>query len=252
MLIFYFTSTGNSLAVAKRIGGNLISIPHVVNSNVKEYKDDAIGLIFPIYSLGLPEMVRQFLNNVKLDAGYTFAIGTYGNMPGAALLELQNLAKAKGFCFDYANSLLMVDNYLPMFEINKQIARLPEKKTEEMTVKIVEDIHNHKHLQTTAAWWARGLTALLRVFDNMAYNGKQCEKYIINDQCNKCGICAKVCPAGNIIVNHKMQFKSKCQGCLACVHHCPRNAIHLKNEKSAKRWRNPEVSLKEIIDSNEN
>jgi len=28
------------------------------------------------------------------------------------------------------------------------------------------------------------------------------------------------------------------------------NAIHLKNERSAKRWINPEVSLNEIIEAN--
>jgi hypothetical protein len=30
VMIFCFTSTGNSLAVAKQIGGNLISIPQVI------------------------------------------------------------------------------------------------------------------------------------------------------------------------------------------------------------------------------
>jgi len=32
MTVFYFTSTGNSLTVAKAIGGELISIPQVINS----------------------------------------------------------------------------------------------------------------------------------------------------------------------------------------------------------------------------
>ena len=250
MIIFYLTSTGNSLAVAKRIDGNLISIPQVIDSGNLQYKDDIIGLIFPIYSLEAPKMVRRFLEKAKLEAEYTFAIGTYGNMPGAAMLNIQKWAKERGFHFDYTASLLMVDNYLSVFEIDDQIAKLPEKRTEEMTTKIVEDIHNRKHLQATASLGARAITSALRLFDNKVYNGKQGRGYIINEKCNKCGVCATVCPVGNITVTDKVQFSDQCTGCLGCVHLCPQNAIHLKNEKSAKRWRNPEVSLKEIIDAN--
>jgi len=49
MTIFYFTATGNSLALAKRIGGTLVSIPQVVDSENLYYKDDAIGVVFPVY-----------------------------------------------------------------------------------------------------------------------------------------------------------------------------------------------------------
>lgn len=60
MTIFYFTSTGNSLAAAKRIlssesGGTLISIPQVIDSPSLEYSDDVIGIVFPIYGLASPK-----------------------------------------------------------------------------------------------------------------------------------------------------------------------------------------------------
>jgi hypothetical protein len=34
------------------------------------------------------------------------------------------------------------------------------------------------------------------------------------------------------------------------VHLCPQNALHLKNEKSGERWRNPDISLAEITRAN--
>ena len=92
MTVFYFTATGNSLAVAKRIGGTLISIPQVVDSENLHYKDDAIGIVFPVYGWTTPVMVGRFLDKVKFEADYIFAIGTYGNIPGAAMYHLQKRA----------------------------------------------------------------------------------------------------------------------------------------------------------------
>lgn len=47
MKILYFTATGNSLAVAKKLGGELISIPQAIKNNQYEIKDDVIGFVFP-------------------------------------------------------------------------------------------------------------------------------------------------------------------------------------------------------------
>ena len=247
MTVFYFTSTGNSLAVAKRIGGNLVSIPQVIDSNNVSYTDDAIGVVFPVYGLLAPKMVRQFLDKVKFEADYTFAIGTYGNMPGAAMVNLQKQAQKNGYRFDYASHLLTLDNFLPFFDMDVEIKKMPKKKTEEKIAKIVDDIGSRKHLRARASLGFRALSAIV---GKVMSTGKNAKKYTVNDQCIKCGTCAKVCLAKNITVSDNVYFSDHCAGCLGCAHHCPKNAIHLKNEKSGKRWRNPEVSLSEIIAAN--
>jgi Pyruvate/2-oxoacid:ferredoxin oxidoreductase delta subunit len=247
MTVFYFTSTGNSLAAAKRIGGNLISIPQAIDGQGAHYKDNAIGVVFPVYGNAPPRMVRQFLDKADFEADYLFAIGTYGNLPGACMYNVQKQAKKKGYRFDYLNSLLMVDNFLPVFEIDAQIAKLPKKNTEELTVKIVDDIKNRRKKQAKAGPAMRALAAIL---DAATKTDKNAQSYIVNDQCTKCGICAKVCPSRNITVSDKVHFSDRCEGCLACVHLCPQNAVHLKNEKSGKRWLHPDVSLAEIINAN--
>lgn len=250
MIVFYFSATGNSLSVAKRIGGDLISIPQVVDAQKLAYKDDVIGLVFPIYSFRPPKMVRRFLDKVKFTAEYTFAIGTYGNTPGAAMLNVQKMAEERGNRFDYAEHLLMVDNYLPMFDIDKEIKKLPQKHTEEAISRIVDDINNRRQKQATAASGWKILTSALGAIDNFLSNGRQARNFIVSDSCTRCGICSQVCPAKNITVTDKVSFADQCEECLACAHLCPQNSIHLKKERSSKRWLNPAVSLNEIIAAN--
>jgi len=247
MTIFYFTGTGNSLAVAKRIGGNLVSIPQIVDEKNLHYKDDVIGVVFPIYALIAPQMVRQFLDKVKFEADYIFAIGTYGNSAGSAMRTLQKQAQKNGYSYNYLDSVLMVDNCLPIFEIGAEIAKIPQKKTDENITRIVKNIQSRKQNQATASLAHRAVS--FAVSKLLTYN-KFAQKYIINSDCNKCGICAKVCPAKNVKVGEKIQFGENCAGCQSCLHLCPQNAIHLKNEKSTQRWRNPDVSLDEIVKAN--
>lgn len=247
MITFYFSATGNSLAVAKQIGGNLISIPQVIDEPTTHYKDDVIGVVFPVFSNAPPKMVSAFLNKVTLEADYTFAIGTYGNLPGACMYNVQKLAQKQGYRFDYANAILMLDNFLPVFEVGAEIQKMPKKRVEETMAMIIADIEDRKKLQATASLVIRALASVLKTLTS---TDKNAQSYIVNSDCTKCGICAKVCLAKNVTVSDKVHFSDHCEGCLACVHICPQNAIHLKNEKSGKRWRNPDVSVSEIITAN--
>lgn len=255
MTIFYFTSTGNCLAVAKKIlssetSGKLISIPQIIDLPKLEYEDDVIGIIFPIYVWGMPKIVKKFCETAALKADYIFAIGTYGNLPGACMFNMQKMAVRNGYKIDYAESLLMVDNYLPSFDIDKEIENLPQKNPDRNLSRIISDISARRTLEAKASLAWRATTAIVQTGSGQILNGSGAQKYIVKDNCTKCGICAKVCPTKNIKVTDKVEFADKCEACLGCVHLCPQNALHLRNEKSAVRWRNPEVSLGEIIKAN--
>jgi ferredoxin len=257
MTIFYFTSTGNGLAVAKKISGqcgvapNLVSIPQIIDSPAVECSDDTIGIIFPIYGFYCPKMVRRFLERAKLAADYIFAIGTYGNKEGACMRNVQRKAAELGIRVDYAKALLMVDNYLPGFDVDDQISKLPQKKTDEKLASIIADIAARKKLAATASVGDVALAAAIQAGENTFMKATMARNYIIDAKCAKCGTCAKTCPSGNISVADRVAFADKCEWCLGCVHLCPKNAIHLKNERSSKRWRHPDVSLAEIIKSND-
>jgi len=56
----------------------------------------------------------------------------------------------------------------------------------------------------------------------------------INERCNGCGFCVKICPAGNISIEEKEPvFHSKCNLCTACIYGCPNHALEPRMMKFA-------------------
>ncbi|MFW2488641.1 EFR1 family ferrodoxin [Clostridium chromiireducens] len=250
MKVFYFTTTGNSLYVAKRIGGELYSIPHMIKEGKHEFEDDVIGFIFPCYVFGLPKLVKDFVKKTKFKANYFFAVMTYGHKAESGLYHMEKVGGEAGIKFSYTNEILMVDNYLPAFKIEDELKKEGSKKIEEKLNKIINDIstRQNKYIRKSIK-----SVILSKSFSSLAgrfsYNFGR-NNFIVLDNCTSCKVCEKVCPVNNISISKKPEFSNKCEMCHACIHHCPQNAIHLKNEKSKVRFINRNVKLKEIIDAN--
>jgi len=248
--VFYFTATGNSLHVAKSIGGELYSIPQMLKEKRHVFEDEAIGFVFPCHGLGIPRLVIDFMQKSQFAAKYFFAVMTYGNKAAAGLNHLAKIGKNTGICFNYTNEILMIDNYLPLFKIEDQLTKEGSKNIDEQLERIVSDIFTK---QTKITQKGIATTAVSRViyklFTKHNYD-KGDKNFIIKDNCNGCKVCEKVCPKSNIEVEGKPGFLHKCDVCYACIHHCPQRAIHLKSERSSARFINQNVKLKEIIDAN--
>ena len=249
MIIFYFTATGNSLYVAKRLGGELCSIPRMMKEGKREFSDDAIGVVFPCFAFGLPRIVVEFLQQSIFTADYIFAVMTYGNMAASGLQHLEKVGGQVGISFDYTNEIRMIDNYLPMFNMEEQLEKEGETHIDETLKKIVNDVTSREHRLTRKGMGSVVFSKLIHAFfsKGLPYMDKQ---FRVNEQCNRCKICEKVCPRGNIRVGHTPEYLHHCEGCYACIHHCPQNAIHIKSERSNARFRNAQVTLQEIIAAN--
>lgn len=256
MKILYFSATGNSLAVAKNIGGELISIPQAIKNQQYEFSDDMIGFVFPTYCCYPPKMIRDFLSMAKLDSEYKFAIATYGNPignggDGSEMLEFDKIARRYHHAFQYLNAILMVDNYIDHFVIEKELAKIPSKKIEESISQIKSDLQNRRNYVKNPGTAGKIITAFCKPLVHKQDSGLTAKNFSADENCIGCGICTKVCPYGNISIrNGKPQFGDHCLGCYACIHNCPKAAIHKKNERCHTRFRQESVSLNEIIEAN--
>ena len=248
----YFTATGNSLYVARRIGGEALSIPKLMREDRIEIEDDVVGIVCPIYGGQMPKMVGAFLGKARIKADYVFIVYTYGTSYSIAKPNAAMAAGKVKLRLDYVNAVRMVDNFVPLFEIQHQIDTAGEKHIEEQIDKVRRDITDRvKNVRKVGAAKRVGLSMLNGMIKGGLLRGKAARKYKVNDACTRCGLCARVCPADNITVDSRVHFADKCEVCYACVHICPKNAIHLNFEKSSARFRNEHVSVKDIIDANE-
>ncbi len=266
-LIFYFTGTGNCLYVARQLADDntkLLSIPQLMKQKDFNFEADEIGLVYPIYGHIPPYMVRQFLKKARLKAGYTFAVLTFGARKCNAVEILDSITRKAGYRFNYISTLIMVDNWLPNFDMNEQMKM--DKHIPENLAAIRDDISNHKHWMQPVTQEERDMHAGF-----MAYTGldpevgflKKSEKYFaITDRCIGCGICTDVCPRGNYsLTSNGVKTNGDCEFCFACIQNCPQKAIKfakveddpllVNGEKNPEaRYRNEHISVMDIKRAN--
>lgn len=246
MKVLYFTGTGNSLYISKRIGGELFSIPKLLKEKQFNFEDEKIGIVFPAYYIGVPKIVEEFLNKVSLKSKYIFGITTYGAFSGATTRHLLEIGKRNGIEFSYINEILMVDNYLPKFDMNKQVQGQVKKNIEENLRKLVKDIEDGKEYIKKKTIIMEGIRSVVEKFYNTEFE----KNFLVDNKCNGCKTCEKVCPVNNIKVDIKPIFNNNCQHCLSCIHNCPKRSISIEKEKNKARFINENITLKEIIYSN--
>lgn len=256
-IIYYFTGTGNSLAVAKKIAAALGECTLVPISSVQKTNDDIVpdaeraGIVCPVYFSGLPLMVATFAEHLDRKAvDYVFTVVTHGGGGGSAALRQFDdiLRKRQGRGIDAGFSVTMPGNYILMYDS-------PERgKQEEILAKADKEISGitglvmkcEKHMNPSSLITRVLYILLYPRFTSHVHDSDK--KFFADENCTSCGICASVCPAGNIeLADGKPVWKHHCELCCGCIHLCPAGAIQA-GPKTAKRKRyhNPSITLGEL------
>lgn len=255
--IYYFSGTGNSLAVAKKIAkeikqADIFSISELLSQNrIIKVSADVIGFIFPVYLHALPKQVKKFIEMISIkNKPYIFAIATNNGEPGSAGDIINNILKKKNLELCYYNQILMpgnsiaYDGYTNSKE--EQIFRL--KKSEESAIKISSEIlkqKKYKSENSDSVAMKMKYSTQYWLLNNII---KLEKRYYVRENCTQCGICSRVCPSKNIkLSNSKISWGKNCEYCFACFHWCPVKASQINPGcENRIRYTHPEISVKEI------
>jgi NAD-dependent dihydropyrimidine dehydrogenase PreA subunit len=259
--IYYFTGSGNSLAVARRIVRNVpdaVLLPIIQAIAEAPTPSDAltpadqVGLVFPIHMTGIPRPVRRFLETADFSAvDYLFAVATHGGYPGNVGSLINRILSRR------PAPTRLLDEYFPLQMINntpkgvapKILMRMnwADSITPELVQHMVsrtdpeiDAIITSVAVRTTGfadryrtdrrSRGSLGTRLLWRLSEG---SSPKLPFLLDTDACTRCGICRDVCPSGRVVIAAggfpSWPVESPCYYCYSCFNFCPEQAVGVRH-----------------------
>jgi ferredoxin len=235
-MILYFSGTGNSRWVAMQLASLLEDIAHDIAETLKDVTDSKIIWVFPIYSWGLPPVVKQFIRNQRLKfhpETVHHMVCTCGDDIGFAheLWRKEIRKNHLGVAGD-AFSVIMPNTYTLMkgFDVDT-----PEIKNQKLLAAsdrvkyVARQISSHQSRQEFITDVTKGSWAWMKTHVIYPYFMRFCmspKLFHATHDCISCGRCAKECPLHNIVmIERQPKWGGNCTMCLRCYHTCPQHAV---------------------------
>jgi ferredoxin len=260
--ISYFSSSGNSLTIAKRISeklGNveIFSIPKIINNTI-DFSAARIIIIFPIYIWGLPNIISNFLKKLDIkNETKLFAIAAYAGFAGDPFRKARKILAEKNMKLNSGYLIWMPENFTPKYGVwPKWLENFVLSRSESKINKVAKRIQEKKKGKYEKSYL--GLNWFLTMMHNKLMHKLFTERSLIpkdyfsvNENCNSCKICEKICPVRNIFVKDKKPiWGNNCELCMGCFQWCPQKAIqftYFKKNIILERYHHPEVTVKDFM-----
>ena len=241
-MIFYFSGTGNSLWVAKRLSEryNEMLMPIAgelmkpIDSQCYEVRtDEKIFFVYPVHSWGLPVLVYRFLESFALK-NYTnqsvYAVCTCGDECGYTDSIMRRQLRKKSISLTGIYSIKMPNNYILMKGFGVDPKEIEKVKLDEAPLQLEKimdlidsgEYDNNLYITGNFPWLK---SRIIYPFFSKYAIGRNSFYATVN--CTKCGLCARICPTKTIKIKKDSypSWDNTCIQCTACIHRCPVRAI---------------------------
>lgn len=247
-MILYFSGTGNSEFVAKRIAGEtgdeMINLFEKIRTGDYSRIKSRTPFVFvvPTYAWQIPHIVRDWISHTKFGGNRkAYFVMTCGDSIGNAGEYIEKLCVKKGFHYMGCAKVVMPENYIAMFNApeKEKAIKIIEKALPSVDA-VIEVIKKDAPIPEKKITAVGKLSTSLvnRIFYPVFVHAK---KFYTTDACVSCGKCEKVCPMNNIeMVDGRPVWEDNCTHCMACICGCPEAAIEYgKKSKGKPRYQCP-------------
>lgn len=247
-MILYFTGTGNSEFVAKRIaeqtGDEIMNLFEKIRTGDYSRIKSKTPFVFvvPTYAWQIPHIVRDWIGRAKFGGNRkAYFIMTCGASIGNAGEYIEKLCLKKGFNYMGCAGIVMPENYIAMFKVAEkdEAIKIIEKALPSIDA-VIDVIKQGEHISEKKMTMAGRLSTSLvnKIFYPAFVHAK---KFYATEDCISCGKCANVCPMNNIeISDGRPVWADNCTHCMSCICKCPADAIEYgKKSKGQPRYQCP-------------
>lgn len=254
--IFYFSGTGNSLWLAKKISekledSKLISIPVVIKQEMK-IKGEIIGIVCPIYMYNIPLLVADFIRMIER-ADYIFMVYAGAGHLGGGIKDTMKIFDSQKLKLNSLFNVPLPSNYTPYGVTPKDKQKEMFDSVDSKVADIVETVKSHGSFMDSANTSFYNTYIHPGILYRLGYRRINMldEAFTTDEKCNGCSICQKVCPVNNITMKaNRPVWNHQCQQCYACLQWCPTESIQAgRNTVGIERYHNPYISVKDIINA---
>ena len=232
-MIFYFSGTGNSNYVAKRIADALGDALVNLNDRIKASDTSLVEtgerviIVTPTYAWRIPRVVRDWLLKTELrGARLAWFVMTCGSEIGNADKYNRELCAEKAISCMGTAQIVMPENYIAMFSAPQaDEARQIVAKAEPSIDRAIAAIQsNQSFAPTRNNLYDRFMSGPVNpIFYKFCVKA---DAFTVSDTCIGCGQCAKRCPMNNVTLKDgKPVWGRNCTHCMACICYCPVSAI---------------------------
>jgi ferredoxin len=262
ILIYYFSGTGNSLLLAKKIAGHLdgaVLSPVIelygaetdkVSDSFPLLEAPIIGFVFPVYFDRIPRIIHEVIEKNQFEnTQYIFAVATSGGQAGNALFELDSLLRSRGKRLDYGKNVDMPDNSI-ILRTSETESAIRLARTDKEAEEIAAAVSSVTKMDGAFKKNHR-LSILGKVNKFAVFHYYKAERRMVDPaRCSHCGLCVNICPVKNIaMMGQEVVIGDDCQWCFACINWCPKCAIVFGRIDPSKRqqYRCPDISAINIM-----
>ncbi|MBE9501875.1 MAG: EFR1 family ferrodoxin [Dehalococcoidia bacterium] len=267
ILLYYFSGTGNSRRLtevaAKRFEevGFKAKIRNIEEKGLAEGHNDysCYGFIFPVHFRGIPHIMTKFMAALPLETGKeAFIIVSMGNIgygispsQGKCLGQGKSILEGRGYKVVGGHAVTMPNNFIALVGASTPEMAAPVIEAGEKAVgEFIEKIIDGEFYMEKTHW----PTKLMGITTNplFLYGRKYVSSFFrLDDRCDSCGICAKICPVGNIeMVNGRPEWGRGCESCFRCINLCPKEAIQctfIGRTEKRRRYKEPHLKVKDLM-----